>query len=82
MRGLARESKVFIAIVTIIITVFLFVNFADAKVIKVKTYYKPSSGKIINSYYKTSPNKTKVDNFSAKGNINPFTGKKGKVKIY
>jgi len=37
-------------------------------------------------HFKTSPNNTKIDNWSAKGNVNPFTGKKGivdpfKIKI-
>ncbi|MFH0771091.1 MAG: hypothetical protein V1933_00525 [Candidatus Omnitrophota bacterium] len=26
---------------------------------------------------RTSPNKTKLDNWSTKGNVNPYTGKKG-----
>lgn len=50
---------------------------AGAKTIKVKSYYKPSTGSYINSYYKTSPNKTKLDNYSTKGNYNPYTGKSG-----
>ncbi len=28
-------------------------------------------------HYRTSPNKTKTDNWSTKGNVNPYTGKKG-----
>lgn len=54
----------------------------EAKTIKVKSYYKPSTGKYINSYYKTSSNKTKLDNFSTKGNYNPYTGKKGYASPY
>lgn len=50
---------------------------ADAKTIRVKSYFKPSTGKYINSYFKTSPNKTKFDNYSTKGNYNPYTGKAG-----
>ena len=67
-----------------IITLALIFSFgvADAKTIKVKSYYKPSTGKYVNSYYKTSANKTKIDNYSTKGNYNPYTGKKGTVKIY
>jgi hypothetical protein len=49
----------------------------DAKTIKVKSYYKPSTGTYVNSYYKTSPNKTKLDNYSTKYNYNPYTGKRG-----
>ena len=28
-------------------------------------------------HVRTSPNQTKADNWSAKGNVNPMTGKKG-----
>ena len=72
--------------VTIFIGVLLiagsFAISTEAKTIKIKSYYKPSIGKYINSYYKTSPNKTKLDNWSTKGNSNPFTGKKGYAKPY
>ena len=54
---------------------------AEAKTTKVKGYFK-SSGTYVNSYYKTSPNKTKLDNYSTKGNYNPYTGKKGSVNPY
>ena len=50
---------------------------ADAKTVKVKSYFKPSTSSYVNSYYKTSPNKTKLDNYSTKGNYNPYTGKAG-----
>lgn len=55
---------------------------AEAKTIKVNSYYKPSTGKYVNSYYKTSPNKYKIDNYSSKYNYNPYTGKKGSVNPY
>lgn len=65
-----------IFLITLLITLGTF-SFANAKVIRVKPYYKPSIGKYVQPYYKTSPNKTKIDNYSTKGNYNPFTGKKG-----
>jgi len=33
----------------------------------------------VDGYYRTAPNHTNVDNFSTKGNINPYTGKSGTV---
>ncbi len=42
----------------------------------VKGYYK-KNGTHVEGHYRTKPNKTKSDNFSTKGNINPYTGKKG-----
>jgi len=54
-------------------------GFADARTMRVKGYVKPSIDKYIAPHFKNTPNKTKFDNFSTKGNINPFTGKKGTV---
>lgn len=55
---------------------------AEAKTVRVKGYYKPSTGSYVVPSYRTSPNKTKLDNYSTKGNYNPFSGKKGTVKSY
>ena len=38
------------------------------------------NGKYIKPYYKTSPNKTKQDNWSSKNQVNPYTGEKGTNK--
>lgn len=35
------------------------------------------NGSYVAPHYRTSPNRTKLDNWSSKGNYNPFTGKKG-----
>lgn len=32
--------------------------------------------------YATNPNDTRLDNYSTKGNVNPYTGKKGTVDPY
>ncbi len=65
-----------IILVSLIMALGAFCS-AEAKIIRVKPYYKPSTGRYVQPYYKTSPNKTKFDNYSTKGNYNPFTGKKG-----
>jgi len=69
-------------ITLVLFTFILAFNQAEARTIKVKSYYKPSTGTYVNSYYKTSPNKTKIDNYSTKYNYNPYTGKKGYVNLY
>ncbi|MBI4035731.1 hypothetical protein HY383_02190 [Candidatus Daviesbacteria bacterium] len=48
---------------------------------RVKGYTK-KNGTYVAPHYKTPPNKSKFDNFSTKGNINPYTGKKGTVNPY
>lgn len=46
----------------------------DGYVKKDGTYVAPS--------YASNPNNTKVDNYSSKGNVNPYTGKEGTVDPY
>ncbi len=53
-----------------------FVNFAQAKT-RVRGYIKPSTGRYVTPHYRTSPNSSRLDNWSTKGNYNPYTGKKG-----
>ena len=46
--------------------------------VKVRGYTK-KNGKYVAPYHRTAPNKTKTDNYSTKGNVNPYTGKAGSV---
>lgn len=39
--------------------------------------YVTKNGKFVQGHMQTNPNGTKLDNFSTKGNINPYTGKPG-----
>lgn len=39
--------------------------------------YTTKSGKTVMPHHSSNPNKTQKDNFSTKGNTNPFTGKAG-----
>ncbi|MBX9724089.1 MAG: hypothetical protein K2X81_21965 [Candidatus Obscuribacterales bacterium] len=41
--------------------------------------YIANSGQMVNGHFSTNPNGTMLDNFSSKGNVNPFTGKQGTV---
>lgn len=42
--------------------------------------YVTKRGTYVAPHYKTTSNRTKIDNWSTKGNTNPFTGKKGYKK--
>jgi hypothetical protein len=49
------------------------------------TYIKPyvkKDGTYVPGHYQTKPNETKVDNYSSKPNVNPYTGKTGTVDPY
>ncbi len=39
--------------------------------------YTKSNGTYVEGYNRSSPNSTKVDNYSSKGNSNPYTGERG-----
>jgi hypothetical protein len=39
--------------------------------------YTKKNGTHVQAYKRTAPNTTAKDNFSTKGNVNPYTGKKG-----
>lgn len=48
-----------------------------------QTYVKPhitKNGTLVEGHYRSNPNNTDLDNYSTKGNSNPFTGQEGKVK--
>ncbi len=49
---------------------------------RVRGYYKPSTSRYITPHYRTSPNSTRWDNWSTRGNYNPYTGKKGYSSPY
>jgi len=67
---------------SILFALFMQITPAEASTISVHGYLK-RNGTYVAPYHKTSSNGYKFDNWSAKGNINPFTGKKGyKVYLY
>lgn len=44
--------------------------------------YVTKNGTYVAPSHATAPNDTKADNYSAKGNINPYTGKEGTIDPY
>lgn len=54
------------------------VGLVEAKTVNVRGYYR-SNGTYVNSYYRTSPNSYRYDNYSARGNYNPYTGRRGYI---
>jgi len=51
----------------------------NPKHVSVSGYYK-SDGTYVQPYFRTAPNNTNQDNFSTKGNVNPYTGKAGWIE--
>lgn len=44
---------------------------------KVRGYTKPSTGTYVAPHHQTNPDRTQRNNWSTKGNTNPYTGKRG-----
>jgi len=74
--------KKYILVLMLFVGLLSFSASAEAKTVRVKGYYKPSTGSYVSPSYRTSPNKYKFDNYSTKGNYNPYSGKKGTVNSY
>jgi len=55
---------------------------ADARNTSVRGYFKRSTGTYVAPYHRTSPNRTRVDNWSSRPNVNPYTGKRGTKDPY
>ena len=64
-----------------LIVFLLFATSAFAGDVWVDGYFR-KDGTYVPGHYRTRPNKNIWDNYSTKGNINPYTGKKGYVDPY
>jgi hypothetical protein len=60
----------------LIVAAFLVFGSAIAKDVHVKGYTR-KDGTYVAPHTRSSPNNTKNDNYSTKGNVNPYTGKAG-----
>ena len=64
----------------------LFAALVSATPVSAKdTYVRPyvrSDGTYVQGHYRTAPNETRVDNWSSRPNVNPYTGKVGTVDPY
>jgi len=67
----------FIVAISLVLTfAFTAVSTAEAYSYRVRGYTR-SSGTYVQPYYKTSPNYTRWDNYSTRGNYNPYSGRYG-----
>ena len=69
---------------TVFISAVLGLVFAAATAfadVYVRGYYR-SDGTYVQPHYRSSPNSTPLDNWSTRGNINPYTGKRGTRNPY
>ena len=83
LRGLANSGGKRMRQLFLVAILILFVSSPPvfAKSVNVRGGVT-KSGTYRAPHQRTSPNKTKVDNWSTKGNVNPNTGKAGTVDPY
>lgn len=63
-------------------TVLILIGVANAaSQVRVKGYTR-KDGTYVAPHYRSTPNSSRYDNYSTKGNYNPYTGKKGYVDPY
>ena len=63
-------------------SVLMMLGVADAQAqVRVKGYTR-KDGTYVAPHYRSTPNSSRYDNYSTKGNYNPYTGKKGYVDPY
>lgn len=58
---------------------------ASAASVLADTYVSPyvrSDGTYVQGHYRSDPNGSRSDNYSARGNINPYTGERGSSDPY
>jgi len=65
--------KILKIIVLLLVALFAITSFADTWV----NGYVRKDGTYVNGYYRSDPNNTNLDNYSTKGNTNPYTGSEG-----
>lgn len=65
-----------------IIGMVIILSFASASLAqkRVRTYVK-KNGTVVQSHSRTKANRIKSDNYSTRGNRNPYTGKKGRKRL-
>lgn len=75
-----RITKAQLKVLACLLSVLLPIGIAQPSKaeagVRVKGYYR-SDGKYVREHYRTSPDKNFWNNWSSKGNVNPYTGKRG-----
>lgn len=61
----------------VIIIAALFITSTSVSAYSRVRGYTKRNGTYVIPHYRSSPNRYKWDNYSSRGNINPWTGKKG-----
>jgi hypothetical protein len=72
-----RHLRVDVSMKLFIMASVLFLGLASAEARTRVSGYSKRSGSYVGTHMRTSKDATRMNNWSTKGNINPYTGKKG-----
>lgn len=76
-------KKIISSVVVLFLLLFLSLQIASkAEAVRRVKGYTTKKGTYVAPHFQSTPNRSKFDNFSTKGNSNPYTGKKGTVNPY
>lgn len=78
MRTVRLNGEIMKKITTLFVALCAVSAFAQTYVAP----YVKKDGTYVEGHYKSQPNDTKTDNYSSKGNSNPYTGQQGTVDPY
>lgn len=67
---------------TIIVTLAILAMATTAMADEYVNGYTRQDGTYVQPHYRSSPNSTTQDNYSTKGNVNPYTGQQGTQPAY
>lgn len=65
----------------LILFILFFLTVQSCYATYVMGYYR-KNGTYVQPHHRSNPNSSRFDNYSTKGNYNPYTGKKGTVNPY
>jgi len=68
--------KKLLRVLAVLVLIFGFTEIGFARDVKVRGYYR-KDGTYVQPHYRSAPNSNMRDNWSYKGNTNPYTGKEG-----
>lgn len=73
-----RLNRIILTILAIVLSSIVCSAQTNPNHVKVNGYYR-KDGTYVQPHYRTAPNSTNRDNFSTRGNTNPYTGKPGYI---
>lgn len=75
------NKKNYSLIILVLAFLLTLISLPTQASVKVMGYYR-KNGTYVSSHYRSNPDRSRVNNWSAKGNYNPYTGKKGTINPY